>query len=219
MTRTDTQPAGAIAAYVAELDSALCGPRRAKADLIAEARDSLIDATEAFELRGFDRVTAERHAVTEFGDVTEIASGYQAELGLSQGQRTAFWIVCVLAPQGLVWQHVGGLVLGEWSWDPTPGYVAVNSLMPWLGAVAIIGALLASVMCGVGVRYLPVARDLTRATGVFALLVSAVFPLLGLLLTLLSPAPVTIGVLLLTAIVLLPMLWIAVSARRCLTAA
>jgi hypothetical protein len=51
------------------------------------------------------------------------------------------------------------------------------------------------------------------------LLVSAVFAVSGLLLTLLSPAPVMTRLLLLTAIVLIPLLWIAVSAHRCLTAA
>lgn len=208
-----------IDAYVADLADALRGPRRAKADLIAEARDSLVDATEAYERRGLDRAAAERQAVKEFGEITEIMGGYQTELGLVQGQRTAFWIVCALAPQGLVWEHIGGLVFGEWSWNPTPGYVAVNSLLPWLGAIAITGALLASLACGIGIRYLRIAREFTRLTGVFALLVSAVFSVLGVLLTLISPAPVTIGLVSLTAIVLAPMVWIAVSARRCLTAA
>jgi hypothetical protein len=219
MMRTETQSAGVVDAYVAELTDALRGPRRAKADLIVEARDSLVDATEAYARRGFEWAAAERLAVQEFGDITAIAAGYQTELGLAQGQRTAWWIVCVLAPQSLVWEHVGRLVLGDVRWDPTPAYAAVNSLLPWLGTTAIVAALLASLACGVGVRYLRVAREVTRATAVLAFVVSAVFAALGLLLTLLSPAPATIGLVLLTAIVLVPMLWIARSARRCLTAA
>jgi hypothetical protein len=217
--RTDMSSTGAIDAYVAELAGALRGPRRAKADLLVEAHDSLVDATEAYERNGFDREAAEEQAVREFGDVAEVVVGYQAELALAQGQRTAWWIVCALAPQGLAWEHVAGLVLGPWNWAPTPAYVVVNSLMPWLGVIAIAGGLLASLACGVGNRYLRVGHEFIRATGVFALAVSAVFPALGVLMTLLSPAPVATGLLLLTAIVLVPMLGIAVSARRCLTAA
>jgi hypothetical protein len=219
MLRTDTRSVGMIDTYVAELAGALSGPRRAKADLIAETRDSLVDATKAYRRRGLDREAAEHRAVTEFGDVAEIAPAYQTELGLAQGQRTAFWIVCVLAPQSLVWDHVGGLVLGDSRWDPTPGYAVVDNVLPWLGLVAITSSLLAGLACGIGTRYLRVARELTRATGVLAFVVSAVFAISGALLTVLSPAPVTTGLLLLAAIVLLPLLCITVSAQRCLAAA
>jgi hypothetical protein len=159
MMRTDTRSVGVIDTYVAELADALRGPRGAKADLIAETCDSLVDATAAYEHRGLDREAAEHQAVKEFGGVAEIAPGYQTELGLAQGQRTASWIVCVLAPQSLVWEHVGGWVLGRWSWDPEPGYALVNSLLPWLGVTAITGSLLAGLACGIGVRYLGVARE------------------------------------------------------------
>lgn len=218
MLRPDTRSVGVIDAYVAELTAALCGPRRAKTELITETRDSLVDATEAYERRGLDREVAEQRAVTEFGDVAEIAPGYQTELGLAQGRRTALWIVCVLAPQSLVWDHVGGLVLSDWSWEPTRGYAVVDSLLAWFGLMAITGALLAGLACGIGTRYLSAARELTRATGVFAFVVAAVFAVSGVLLTLLSPAPVTTGLLLVSAFVLIPLLWIAVSARRCLAA-
>ena len=93
MMRSDTHAAGMIDAYVADLADALRGPRRAKADLIAEARDSLVDATEAYARRGFDRAAAERRAVQEFGMIAEIAVGYQTELGLAQGPRSC-WLPC-----------------------------------------------------------------------------------------------------------------------------
>jgi len=219
MMRTETHAAGMVDVYIADLTDALRGPRRAKADLIAEARDSLVDATEAYERRGFGRAAAELQAVQEFGGIAEIAAGYQTELGLAQGQRTAWWIVCILAPQSLVWHLVGGVVFGDVRWDPTPAYTAVNGLLPWLGTTAIAAALLASLACGVGLRHLRVAHELTRVTGVLAFVVSGVFTALGVLLTLLSPAPALIGLVLLAPIVLAPMLWIAVSAHRCLTTA
>jgi hypothetical protein len=84
---------GVIDAYVAELGGILRGPRRAKADLLDEARDSLVDAVRAYQDRGLDRQAAERRAVEEFGDVAEIAPGYQTELGLVQGRRTALLVL------------------------------------------------------------------------------------------------------------------------------
>jgi hypothetical protein len=75
MMRTDTRSVGVIDTYVAELADALRGPRGAKADLIAETCDSLVDATAAYEHRGLDREAAEHQAVKEFGGVAEIAPG------------------------------------------------------------------------------------------------------------------------------------------------
>ena len=51
--------------YLAELSRALAGPRRRKADLMAEARDSLVDATEAYEADGLRRGEAAERAVAE----------------------------------------------------------------------------------------------------------------------------------------------------------
>jgi plastocyanin len=61
-----------IEAYIAELDRALRGPRRAKADLLAEGRDSLVDAADSPEDGGLDRQAAEQRAVEEFGEVREV---------------------------------------------------------------------------------------------------------------------------------------------------
>lgn len=217
--RKHTRSKGAIDAHVAALADALHGPRRAKADLLTEARDSLVDAAEAFEHRGFDPEAAARQAVREFGDVAQVAPGYQTELGLAQARRTVVLIIGVLAPQSIVWEHVGGWALGPWSWDPAPGYALVDSLLPWLGTTGIAGSLVAFLACGIGLRYPVAAAELIRATGVFALVVSVMSAVSGVLLTLLSSVPVARGLLLLTAIVLIPLLWVAVSARRCLIAA
>ncbi|ACZ88008.1 permease prefix domain 1-containing protein [Streptosporangium roseum] len=68
--------------YVDRLYRMLKGPSHAKRDLLAEARDGLLDATEALERRGLGRVEAERRAVREFGLLSEIAHGYQRELSV-----------------------------------------------------------------------------------------------------------------------------------------
>lgn len=78
-----------IERYLARLGSALRGPRATKRDLLVEARDALVDATQAYTSQGPDREVGERRAVAEFGDLETIASAYQAELGLTQARRTS----------------------------------------------------------------------------------------------------------------------------------
>ena len=45
----------AIEEYIRELEAALRGPRRARVDLLTEARDALVDAADAFVAGGSHR--------------------------------------------------------------------------------------------------------------------------------------------------------------------
>jgi len=210
-----------IASYVAELDGALRGPRQVKADLITEARDSLVDAAEAYEQGGLGRRQAERRAVGEFGHVAEIAPGYQVELGLAQARRTALLVGAVVAVQGLVAEYAWRSLPPHPWWRPGPGYAFVAHLVDVVGPLTVTLALLAAVGCGVGSRYIRAAR-LPRAVGAFALAVYAFFTLAGLYLTVAGPLPAT----LLAGAALGPWLalfgaapvWMVVNARRCLVA-
>ncbi|MFC7483449.1 permease prefix domain 1-containing protein [Luedemannella flava] len=71
--------------YVAGLGRRLVGPARLKAELLAEARDGLVDAAETAAGRGLDAPAAQRHAVAEFGTYTQVAPAYQVELAAAQG--------------------------------------------------------------------------------------------------------------------------------------
>ncbi|WP_432836594.1 permease prefix domain 1-containing protein [Dactylosporangium sp. CA-092794] len=82
--------------YVEGLAAALRGPRRTRAEMITEARHSLQDAAAAFEDAGLPPLAAERRAVAEFGTLRQVAPGYQAELAIHQGRRTATWIALAL---------------------------------------------------------------------------------------------------------------------------
>jgi hypothetical protein len=53
-------------AYIAGLGRALSGPGRKKADLLAETKDGLEDATEAMEADGLTRWEAEQQAVADY---------------------------------------------------------------------------------------------------------------------------------------------------------
>jgi len=213
----------AIDAYVAELDGALRGPRRAKADLLAEARDSLVDAAEAYDRRGVGRAVAERRAVREFGTVDEIAPEYQTELALAQGRRTALLVFVVVGLQYLISEQAVRSGVFDGPRRPGPGYALLAHTVDWLGIGTILGALLAVLACGVGVRYLGTRRRLVRAVGVFALSAYGFFAVAGMLLTLLNPAaramlPSFGGVAWVAVFWVVPV-GIALSARRCLTAA
>lgn len=210
----------AIDGYIDELGAALRGPRRAKADLLAEARDSLVDAVDAYQSRGLSRETAEREAVDEFGAVREVAPGYQAELGLAQGRRTALLIFLVLAAQDPLWDAWLSMTAAGAA-APRPGLALVDGAVKWLGGLAMAGALLVALAGGIGVRYLGVRRGLTRGVGVLAFAVCGVFAVSGPLLAVLSlDGRLSLSVAgPLLVFLLLPLTWTAVSGRRCLAAA
>jgi hypothetical protein len=210
----------AIDTYVAELDAALRGPRRAKNDLLTEARDSLIDAAEAYESGGADRAGAEREAVREFGELREVVPGYQTELALAQGRRTALLVLFVFAAQPFVWGYAFRWVTNTSVEDPRTGFQFADDLVERLGALTILVALLTVLAYRIGMRF-PVVRDrLARITAYFALTVSAAFAVLATLLTLIGTKPtvqlLVINLVWTVAFMLIPVCVVAHSARRCL---
>jgi hypothetical protein len=211
-----------IEAYVAELGGVLRGPRSVKADMLAEVRDGLLDATEAYRESGLDEDGAQRRAIADFGSVPEVAPDFQVELGLSQARRTAILISIVLATQPVVWR-LAMYLIGSRGGVSTPTYEMVDDLVRWAGIAAIGGGLLSVTALGVGTRYLGSRRLLTRATGIFAFAVCGVFAPLGLWLTMVSPATGSLLALsgLPSTMVLLglPLAGVGVAARQCLAAA
>ncbi|MGC4936860.1 permease prefix domain 1-containing protein [Kribbella sp. DT2] len=204
--------------YMADLSRALGGPRRCRADLMAEARDSLEDATEAYEAGGLQRLEAERSAVDDFGDLADVVPGYRAELGIAQSRRTAFMLFLVMIVQPIVWRE------GAWAWTQQP-----EGTTPWLdllnrsvmatGMLSIAGGALAVVGTGLGLRY-PWLRDrVARATAVFALVsaaaVGTIAVLMGWFSTELGGSNLA-GLGVVAGFVLLPLLLVSYSAQRCL---
>jgi HAAS len=215
-----------IDAYIAELRDALRGPRRATADLVAEARDSLADAAEAYQRKGFDRDDAERRAVREFGDVRAIAPDYQRELGLAQARRTALVVLVAVAAQWITAEIAWRWAAPAVAWRPDAHYAHYALLahaVDLAGYVTLAGALVAVLASGIGMRRLISARQVVRATGVFAFSVYGFFAVAALLLTSLSPVGHSI-VLSPVGVFFVAMCWvapssIAFSAYRCLNAA
>jgi hypothetical protein len=208
--------------YVCRLGRSLRGTGRAKADLLAEARDGLVDATESYERQGLGREDAERRAVAEFGPVPEVAAAYQVELGIGQARRTALAVLLVMAAQPVVWNHVWRS-LPHGRVDAVGGLFAFASqAIEWLGSLAVVGALLVVGACGVGLRLADLGRRIPMLGAVFGLSVSSVFAVLGVVLTLLSPAAEARSVGSVTglpwtvAFLMVPLGGVAVLAGRCL---
>ncbi|HWD80105.1 MAG TPA: permease prefix domain 1-containing protein, partial [Kribbella sp.] len=212
MSRTSTP----VDDYLASLSRELRGPRRRKADLLAEARDHLTDATEAFESDGYERYDAEREAVADFGELADVVPGYRAELAISQTRRTAMMLLFALMIQPIVWQG------GAWIWTQEPESAsALNDLLQTVvravGMVVIAGAVLAVIGTGIGVRYPVVREHLSRVTALFALVGSALVAGIGVLMTATSshaPGVPAFGVV--GTFVVLPLVLVSVQAGRCL---
>ncbi|GAA3446121.1 permease prefix domain 1-containing protein [Planomonospora venezuelensis] len=168
---------GVIDDYVTGLSRALRGPRGAKLDLVAEARDSLLDAAEAMEHDGLDRAEAERAAVEEFGTIAEIAPGYQEELSASAGRRLAVLLFLAVPLTALMWTLIWKLFpMDPVSYAAKPAWFvpvarAVDVLQLGLG---VMGAL-ALFALGRGRRRMRRPRLVSRA---LALLVWTMLPVM-----------------------------------------
>ncbi|MEV4518416.1 permease prefix domain 1-containing protein [Dactylosporangium sp. NPDC049525] len=179
-----SQGSGPIDVYVDGLAAALRGPRRHCQEMVTEARDSLLDAAEAYADAGHDPLDAQRRAVADFGTHRQVVPGYQAELATLQGRRTATWIALVLPVMTL---------LEPLMWWDTPWSTERASHVYWVlvdhfqytSFLAAGAAGLAIVGFGWGSRFLrdglQYARLVGQATVVFlgmhALLGASVFVL------------------------------------------
>lgn len=208
-----------IEAYVTELDDALRGPRGLKADMVAEARDGLLDASEAYVRAGLDADGAQRRAIADFGPLVSVAPEYQVELGLSQGRRTAMLTCVSLAAQPLIWRVLLPLA-GHPETSGGPAYTVVNHLVEGVGALSIAAGLVLVLALGPGTRFLRAPARLVRGAGLFALVVCAVFVVLGSLMSVFGPdGRVWNGLPLLAVLLYLPLMHVGFAARRCFLAA
>ncbi|MFC0625001.1 permease prefix domain 1-containing protein [Kribbella deserti] len=207
-----------VDAYIARLDAALLGPRRKKADLLTEARDGLVDATEALEAEGLSRAEAERRAIDEFGELREILPDYRAELGYAQGRRTAVLMAAAIIIQPIVWLE------GTWQWNRDayevgPVHSWLNRFVEQAGMAAFVLAVLALLATGIGLRYPAVRASVTRLTGLAGLLSCGVIGGLGAAMAVIGAQNLVgalVSLMWVSLFVLLPLSAVAVSARRCL---
>ncbi len=137
-----------IETYLSELDRRLTGCAKHKADLLAEARDGLHDAAEAYREGGWSDEDAQRRAVTEFGPADLLARDYQAELGMVSGVRTLWKLVIGVPLMQASWDYARILTFGAWTQlsTPTPEWYRVVAhashgavfVVPVIGVIALL---------------------------------------------------------------------------------
>lgn len=135
--------------YLGDLDRRLHGCGRLKADLLAEARDGLTDAADAYRAGGWSDEDAERRAIADFGPAAVVARDYQAELGMLSGVRTLWKLVIGVPAMQIAWDYARILTFGDWTKlsTPTPEWYLVVArashgavfLVPVIGLLALIG--------------------------------------------------------------------------------
>ncbi|MFI7642054.1 permease prefix domain 1-containing protein [Nonomuraea sp. NPDC049400] len=172
--------------YVAELDRALAGPHGPKRDLVVEARDSLTDTADALEAEGLDRAEAERAAVAEFGEIAEVAPGYQSELTAVAGRRLGFLLFISVPITTLMWSVMWRVYPGDAdAWRHAPvWFVAVARLLDILQLCVGLYGGLALFALSRGARWIRRPRLVTRSLGVLVWAMLPVTGALGVVLTL-----------------------------------
>ncbi|WP_246257280.1 permease prefix domain 1-containing protein [Amycolatopsis anabasis] len=150
--------AAVIDGYLGDLAARLRGPSRVKGDLLAEARDGLTDAADAYRDAGYPDSAAERRAVDEFGDLDVVAREYQAELGVASGVHALRTVVFALPAMYVVWELTRAVWFGDWSQlrSPTPD---------WYRPVALLNDYTGSALAGLSVLALVVLRFVSRRAG------------------------------------------------------
>ncbi|HEX6342688.1 permease prefix domain 1-containing protein [Umezawaea sp.] len=151
--------AGVIEEYVGDLDLRLRGPAHVKADLLAEARDSLDDAADSYRDRGLSAEAAERRAVEEFGPLTVVAPGYQAELAVAHAATTLRTVALLIPLTSVLWELNQRFWIGPWAGfdgPPPPDWylfaARANGHLPWvISSCAVLSLLVGRLLSRYGV--------------------------------------------------------------------
>jgi hypothetical protein len=177
-----------VDAYVSAVGRGLRGPRRMRADMLAEVRDALMDAAEGHRRSGAGE--AEWLAVREFGPASGVAAGLQGVLAVAQARRTVWWLLAVLGGHfGVTW-YIGHS--GQWDryWGgtaPGPGYLALAEATDVFVVVVLLAAVAAVAVLGWGLRVVGIRRPVLRWTAGLTTAAVAGALVAATLLTLLGP--------------------------------
>jgi hypothetical protein len=134
-----TQP---IESYLAQVAAELPGPTRTRADIIAELRSGLLDATDAHRRAGLTRPAAAQAAVDEFGHPTQVAAAFRPGIAASQARHVAITLLVTGPLMGLLWavaaraSHIGARAAPPWQWAHVPP--AAPIAFPLIAAVFFI---------------------------------------------------------------------------------
>jgi hypothetical protein len=150
-----------VVAAMRRLDRRLHGPRRLRADMVAEVRDGLLDAAEAHRESGLDPDAAARRALEELGDVEALAGELQQEIAARQARRSALVVGLAFLPLVLAWDLV-------WRLTPHSGPPPSDGLAAVYAAIDLVqvAAGLAGAALAVALRRPAAPLGLVRAAGI-----------------------------------------------------
>jgi hypothetical protein len=92
-----------IERYVADLSARLTGPRRWRAAVLDEVRDSLLEGMDAYGGATDDQTTAALRAVAEHGPADQIARAYAPELAAAWVRRAGLLALGIIPAMAIVW--------------------------------------------------------------------------------------------------------------------
>jgi hypothetical protein len=92
-----------IERYVADLSMRLPGPRRWRAGVLDEIRDSLLEGMDAHSGATADPAAAALHAVAEHGPPGQVASAYAPELAVVWVRRASRLALGIIPVMAIVW--------------------------------------------------------------------------------------------------------------------
>ncbi|MBA3338942.1 MAG: hypothetical protein H0T54_04205 [Geodermatophilaceae bacterium] len=134
-----------ISAYLDDLASRLPCGRSAKAAIIAEVGDGLIDAVAAKSDAGIEPTDAARAAIIDFGGARVLAREFATELAGAVSNRVGLVLLATGPAVGSVWVAAFAARSGIGWWQQLPAMWAAMPVYALILAVAVPAALLSAV--------------------------------------------------------------------------
>jgi hypothetical protein len=180
-----------IEAYLGELAHLLRGPRRRRAQILAELRDGLDHAIADHATDGRTEEEAVALAINHFGSPQAVADGFADELATAYARHTIAWYIATGPLIGVWWL----LLLQPQPWRA--GLVALLAAIPVLPLIATAIATAAGTFAATGrlIRWLPEAsphRALTATIAIATLTLIGDVTVIGLYLSSTAVRPLAI---------------------------
>jgi len=180
-----------IDAYLGELAHLLRGPRRRRAQILAELRDGLDHAIADRATHGRAEKEAVESAINQFGTPQAVADAFGDELATAYARHTIAWYIATGPLIGVWWL----LLLQPHPWRT--GLLALLAAIPVLPLIAIAIAAAAGTFATTGrlIRWLPEAsphRALTAAMAIATLTLIGDVTVIGLYLSSTAVRPLAI---------------------------
>jgi hypothetical protein len=144
--RPDPAVTRVVERWLGEVSARLVGTRRARDAVLAELRDGLLEAVDAYRAGGAAAEQAAAAAIAEFGSPQAVSEAFAAELAARQARRTALALVGTGPLVGLLWliAITSSHILTQpprpeppWMWPDLPTGLRITAAA--LGAALVIG--------------------------------------------------------------------------------